>query len=146
MKMKKPGKKRRKVDPLVAFLAGQPIPSTQRTDLDLTMLIPFDEMKAGRGTQDHWAMLASSANVAVMLAELGVLNQEMESFKAAQDALIETRDRGEKTGKWGLSGQAMTLVSAVLELHQEQYRVATRRQVERAIKIVHERVMSGEYM
>ena len=139
-------KKHRPFDAMAAMKAKLPLSQDQRRDVALVMLAAFNALTIGRGSAQCWAHVASAINVGMMMCEIGIHPDKIEIFRAAQAGLIRTRGRGSSTGKWGFDGDALRDITQAINVHQDQYRIATKQQVQQAIYTVHDRVQSGEYM
>jgi len=84
--------------------------------------------KAGCGTEQHWSSLAYCMNVAMVLAELGVMPEGLSAIEGGQDALEIVRN----IGAWQLGSHAFVINSAV-NIFLKQISVAKNQQVVKAI-------------
>lgn len=124
----------------------QPISSRQQDDLSIAYRMSLQSMLRGHGTEQTWSTLACALNVALLLAEEGICGSGLETIIQAQNALIRTRELSKKRGKWAFDGEAMTVVLAATNLHDEQLERATRAQIVCALKEVYRRIELGEVM
>lgn len=102
------------------------------TDLQLPGHIFIEAMKSGHGQEEMGHSLAAMLNIGARLSEHQ--SQEVqEAMSAALDAAQSMMDRGNRTGKWGLSGNEMKAISEGVDLTNEMYSASMRRQVMQAI-------------
>lgn len=131
-------------DPLACIIRRIPLRDDQRRDLGIAYHASLQALISGHGTEQAWATLACAYNVALLLAEQGICPDALPAIKLSQDALLRSRERGRRTGKWGFDGDGLRLVMAVSIIHDDQISIATRRQIVAAIKAVRQRVEEGE--
>lgn len=112
----------------------------QARDLGIAYHASLQAMLTGHGTEQAWSTLACSINIALVLAEKGLGKDSVEIFKAAQTALIESRNRASKLGKWGFDGSGMQQVKTAFAWHDEQIRIATKGQIVDSLKEVRRRI------
>jgi hypothetical protein len=146
--MRKRGAKfNQKVNPLAmygAMRAVTQLDDTQQVDLGTDYWAAFASMKTMHAVEDHFHKLAGAANVAMVLAEQGVMPMALEDFKSAQDALIGVWRRAEKTGRFGFTAAEMDSVREALQLHDLQLQVATQEQALKAVTEVIRRKENGD--
>ncbi|AQW28654.1 hypothetical protein ACKZDW_08000 [Ralstonia syzygii subsp. celebesensis] len=146
--MRKRGKRfttRRDPSAFLRTLVGvKPLEQDQQTDLSIAYRMSFESLRTGHGKETDFHTIACSLNIALVLAERGYGAEWVEQVKAAQVGLVRRMERGQRTGRWGLDGEAMTAMSDALSLHDEQIALATQREIREAIAEVHRRVTIGE--
>ena len=146
--MRKRGKKfttRRDPSALMRALVGvKPLEQDQQTDLGIAYRMALQSLRTGGGQEADAHTLACTLNIALVLAERGYGADWVERVKTAQVGLVRCMERGQRTGRWGLDGEAMTAMSDALSLHDEQIALATQREIREAIAEVHRRVTVGE--
>ena len=146
--MRKRGAKfKRNVNPLAmygAIRAVTQLEDAQQVDLGTDYWSAFASMKTLHAAEDHFHKLAGAANVAMVLAEQGVMPTALEDFKAAQDALIGVWRRAEKTGRLGFVASEMATIKESLLLHDLQLKAATQEQALNAVKEVIRRKENGD--
>lgn len=96
--------------------------------LKLPIRAAYDELKAGRGTQQHWADLSVAVNTALIRAE-GISPLMVEPMLAARDALERMRERYMRTARWGFDGPAIDQVLYGVELHEQLLDLSTPQQM-----------------
>lgn len=84
--------------------------------------------KSGYGTEQHWSSLAYCLNVAMVLAELGVMPEGLSAIEGGQDALEIIR----RIGTWQL-GSHVFAINCAVNILQKQLNTATNQQVVKAI-------------
>lgn len=114
----------------------------------------FDISKAGwaslfvitnapAATVDHWADLATSANLSLMLAEIGIGKEHESVFIRAQEALTRMYARAQ-TGAWRLDGPGVQDVRDMLHLHDQQCELATNQDISAALVEIARRIQAGQ--
>lgn len=142
-------RKKRPIDPmgglgLLNRHSRESLEQDQLRDLGLAYLGALRGMTTGHGNEQQWSTLACSINVAMVLAELGVMPQGLQIIQNAQDALIRVRAHAQISGEWQLGIHAFPLECA-LKLHNQQIKEAGRNQVITAINEVYRRVQEGHH-
>lgn len=113
---------------MVAIWRRQEYEPDELVRLKLPIRAAYDEIKAGRGTQQHWADLAVAINTALIRAE-GISPLMVEPMLAARDALERMRDRYMRTSRWGFDGPAIDQVLYGVELHEQLLDLSTPQQM-----------------
>ena len=122
-----------------------PLDETQLRDLGLAYLGALRGMTTGHGTEALWNTLACSINVAMVLAELGVMPQGLQVINLGQDALIRVRAHAQKTGEWTLGIHAFAIECA-FKFHSQQLKEAFKSQIICALEEVHSRIDAGQHL
>lgn len=91
------------------------------------------ELVHGRGTQYHWDVVTGALNTAIVLDEQCYESANFEPLNAALQAHCRCGVRKKKYGRFGYSGQDLSAVNYALEIHDEQMKRATFREIDRAI-------------
>lgn len=117
----------------------------QLRDLGLAYFSALHGMKSGHGSEQLWSTLACSINVAMVLAELGVMPQGLRVIELGQDALIRVRAHAQQTGIWALGIHAFA-IDCAFKLHHQQIKEAGKAQVIAALEEVHRRVDAGQHL
>ena len=91
------------------------------------------ELVQGRGTKDHWEIVIGALNTAIVLDEQCYESAYFEPLNAALRAHCRCGVRKKKYGKFGYSGQDLAAVNYALEIHDEQMKRATFREIDKAI-------------
>lgn len=91
------------------------------------------ELVQGRGTIDHWSIVTGALNCAVVLDEQCYDSMHHESLMEALRAHGRCGVRKQKHGSFGYTGPDLSAVNFALEIHDEQMKRATFREVDRAI-------------
>ncbi|HEX7911749.1 MAG TPA: hypothetical protein VF534_27160 [Paraburkholderia sp.] len=150
--MSKSKKPRRKYDPARwlnrAVTANEqridaaPLTSGQQTDLGLAYHIAFENMLK-RGSEEDWYILASSLNVALVLAERGYGEEFIPEVKAAMESLMDCKYRADRTGKWAFDGAGVIAMRHAITLHDQQCALATRAEIKKALQAIVKRANEG---
>lgn len=131
-------------DPMACITRRTPLADDQQRDLGIAYRASLQALLTGHGTLQAWSTLACSFNIALLLVEYGVGANNIDTIKRAQDALLRTRERAQRTSKWGFDGEGIRHVLAASNIHDEQLECATRGQIVAALVEVNRRVMMGE--
>lgn len=121
---------------------ANPLTDDQQRDLGLAYHIAFENMLK-RGGEEDWYVLAGSLNVALVLAEKGYGEEFIPEIKAAMEALMSTKYRADRTGKWAFDGDGIQNMRRALELHDQQCAMATRAEIRTALQAIVKRANEG---
>ena len=123
---------------------GTRLADDQKRDLGIVYHVSLAAMLGRYGTEQAWSTLACALNISILLCEYGVSASSIQQIKLAQDALMRSYERAQRTGRWALDGEGIRILQAALLIHDEQISRSTRDQIIRAIAEVHKRVENGE--
>jgi len=125
-------------------IAPRKLDSDQRFDISksgwASMLVILKDPAANA---DHWADLATAANLSLMLAEQGYGQEHEPVIIRAQEALTRMYIRGTEKNIWRLDGQGIQDITDMLHLHDRQCEHATNGDIQQALRTITERVISG---
>lgn len=122
-----------------------PLDETQLRDLGLAYLGALRGMTTGHGTEQLWSTLACSINVAMVLAEMGVMPQGLQVINLGQAALLRVKAHAQQSGEWTLGVHAFALECA-FKFHNQQLKEAGKGQIITALDEVHRRVNVGQHL
>lgn len=131
-------------DPMEWILKRTPLRADQQTDIGLAYHLSLSAMTKGHGTEEAWSTLACAINTALVLAEQGNLAAAEPEIKLAQAALVRSRERAQRTGKWAFDGDGMRDVMRAFALHDQQVESTTKGAISSALNEVYRRVKIGE--
>ncbi len=117
---------------------------TAGTMLHLKNHAALDEVLHGRGTREHIETLIALVNMAEVLASFGIGQDWMPEIEDAQDAIHDMAQRGISGKPFLFTGLEMQKVKVVCELHDEQLKHCTVKQMEDAIAFIGKNVMNGK--
>lgn len=120
-----------------------PMHLDQAIDVECSYRLAFQQMTTGHATEENWAMVTFSLNMAVVMADQGLGAEYTAKINAALEGANRARMRGEKTGQYGLDGPGITAILEAFEVHNEQIRIATKTEVKAAIQEMHRRMDAG---
>lgn len=103
------------------------------------------ELVQGRGTIDHWSIVTGALNCAVVLDEQCYDSMHHESLMEALRAHGRCGVRKQKHGSFGYTGPDLSAVNFALEIHDEQMKRATFREVDRAIAETQRRALDPNH-
>ena len=111
----------------------------------------FDEIRAGRGDKEHVDILINMVNMAEALAKLQLGRDWLPEIGQAQDAIYAMAQRGISGKKFLFTGEEMSIVQTILELHDEQLKNCPVRKMEEALEeinkeFIHDRMRRIEPM
>jgi hypothetical protein len=121
------------------------IDDTQVRDLIMAYGLALRALESGHGTEQAWSTCACSLNVALVLADQGVIPEALSAIKAAMDALMVIHGIAKNTGEWA-AGRHSFVLNCAMGLHDQQIEAASKGQLIYALEQVYARVMSGEVM
>lgn len=102
------------------------------TDLRLPAHLFLEAFRTGHGTEEAAHSLAACMNIGARLSAYQS-EEVQEAMSAALDACQAMMDRGNSTGKWGLSGDELKALGEGVNLTNEMQDASMRRQVMNAI-------------
>lgn len=120
-----------------------PMDLDQVTGIECSYRMAFEQMTHGAATEENWAMVTFSLNMAIVLADQGLGKEYAAKIAAALEGANRARLRGAKTGRYGLDGPAITAICEAFAVHDEQIRIATKAEVQAAIDEMHRRMDAG---
>ena len=125
------------------FVKSGLIPVAQVPDAGMTLQIrnysALDEIVRGNPTKDHADDLIGTVNMAEVLARLfGHGIDWLPEIMDAQDAVFNMASRGVNGKSFRFTGEELAAVRVALEVHTEQLKVTTVKQMEEALNTVAE--------
>jgi hypothetical protein len=116
-------------------IAGAAVADNSSLDkLRLCELAAIDAMTKGMGTPHDWRWIADVLNIAETMAKHGIGPEVLPYCESAQKALLEAKERYDKTGKMGLSGVGIKAVKELWEFHDLQRTSIARSEYEKMIQ------------
>lgn len=132
------------IDTIQYAIDGAAISSREKLDhLLMRELSALDAFAHGKATMQEWQDLVALNNVALTLCGMGIGSEAFADCHAAEDGLIESAARFERTGKMGLSGPALKALRNVIEWHDLQRSSIARSRYEESIRLTTTRVKNG---
>lgn len=119
------------------------LPPENQTNTVTAYHVAIDAMTTGSANLTHFDTLVYAMNIAVILMEQGLGDEDIELIRAAQDGLARAKARYLDRGKLGLDGDALQALKAAAIVHEAHVAVATRGELEDAINEMHARVERG---
>lgn len=113
---------------LLAKRSKAKVDSAQLVEINLVCRASMLAFKAGCGTEQHWSSLAYCLNIAMVLAELGVIRQGLSAIEGGQNALEIVR----RIGTWQL-GSHVFAINCAVNIFKTQLENATNQQMKAAI-------------
>ena len=102
------------------FYNASDLDCTQVRDLQLIGHAAANAIRLGQGVPVDIDNLALISNMALVLAQMGLGADLLPEVLAGQDAVIGMQARLARTGKVGASGDELTALNTLLELHDAQ--------------------------
>ena len=106
------------------------------TKLLLKNHVSFDEIREGRGDKDHVDTLIQMVNMAEALAHLQLGRDWLPEIGEAQDAIYAMAQRGVSGKKFLFTGEELSKVQQILELHDEQLKNCPVKILEQALELI----------
>ena len=123
------------INPIAHAIAGAAIADNAALDkLRLCELSAIDAMTKGMGTPHDWRWLADVLNIAETMAKHGIGPEVLPYCEDAQKALLEAKERFDKTGKMGLSGTGIKAIKELWSFHDLQRTSVARSEYEKMIQ------------
>lgn len=110
---------------------------TYLLDLKLKNHAALVALTQGRATRQDIDFLISMANMCEALYRMGFGTDYEGVVKAGMDALWEVGKRGADTDRFILKAAEMSALNTLMELHDAQMEVVVVKDIENAIKVVH---------
>jgi hypothetical protein len=120
-----------------------PMNLDQAVGIECSYRLAFEQLTHGQPTEENWAMVTFSLNMAIVMADQGLGQEYTGKIAAALEGASRARMRGVKTGRYGLDGPAITAILEAFAVHDEQIRIATKAEVKAAINEMHRRMDAG---
>jgi len=131
-------------DPMAYIHTHTTLAQDQQRDIGIAYRISLHAMMRGSGTEQTWSTVACALNIALMLAEQGILPEAEDVIKRAQEALLRSRERAQRFGTWAFDGEGIKAVLEATNLHDEQMEIAKCSQVVNAMREMYRRIEAGE--
>lgn len=144
--MSKPRKHRTIRDPWACIRNRLPLDTSQQISIGAAYHTNLQAILNGGGTDQIWATLACSLNIAMMLCEQGFNAGQLDTIKQAQQAMLSCKARAAKHGRYGFTGDEARLVMEACTIHDDQIAAATKSQVSAALRDLHQRIEAGEVL
>lgn len=125
------------------YESATPLRDDQLTDLGSAYWLSFHGLTNGDATEEQWSCVVCSLNIAMALAEAGIGAECEQDVVIAMDGAFRAKIRSERTGNFRLDGDAVRDITAALHMHDEQMKLAHRREIEGALLTVQQRVKAG---
>lgn len=108
-----------------------------KTNLRLPPHLILEAYKTGKGDEQGAHTLAACVNIGVVLARKQT-QEAQQVMSAALEAMHKVMDRGNQTGKWGMSGDEMKAIGESLNLTDDMQDCVTREDMREVIKTVYQ--------
>lgn len=129
---------------LHAITASTPFPDAEVQRIMLNVYAAYDELVAGRGTDEHFNRIAVVLNIGVIRAEDGGNGAPAVAvFKDAQQALMECDALQARHGRYGFTGPGLQAMREALILYEDILRASTPLQMHQGQQEVMRRAQQG---
>ena len=139
----------RNADPLAQLRAvsrSTKLDESQKVDLGVSYWASFANLVTGEAHHEAWNTVVCAVNISVLLTELGICADEINSLHEAQRALLRGRDRGAKTGHFRLDGDGIQSVRHAMHIHDAQLTAATQGQIKQVLATLKDRIQNGQVL
>lgn len=82
--------------------------------------LALEDIRLGQSTEEGIGWVVNAANMALIIAELGLGGDYIGDIKAAQEALMRMLERQQRTGRYTLDGPGLTACALMMDVHQAQ--------------------------
>ncbi len=120
-----------------------PMTDAQLTDLGVAYWLSLENLRTGAATEEAWFCVVCALNVGLALSEAGIGDEYEPALVLALDGAFRAKIRSAKSGTFRLDGEAMTDITAALQIHDSQMELATRAEVTEAMRTVYRRIKEG---
>lgn len=132
------------VNPITFAIEGAAItPDAHLAQLRVRELAALESFRTGTATLQDWSDINAMNNIAETMSRNGIGVEVLSICLQAQDHLIESAKRFEKTRRMGATGPALQCWRDLYEYHDLQRTSVSRSEYERMIKKTTDRVRSG---
>ena len=131
-------------DPMGWILKRSPMADDQQRDIGLTYRISLQGLLTGHGNGQAWATVSCALQFAAALCERGIHAHALHTIRLAQEAMVRTRERAKRHGKWALDGDGIRAVQDAFNIHDQQIKTATRAVITETLEEVRKMVEEGE--
>lgn len=115
----------------------------QQTDLGAAYWLSIDNLAIGSADEEHWSCVVCATNIGMALSETIIGAEYEPDFVRALDGLFRAKVRSKKSGNFRLDGEALRDVKYVMEIHDEQLRHVSKRELVTAMELVRQRINDG---
>ncbi|MGL4576199.1 MAG: hypothetical protein ACRCV9_15565 [Burkholderiaceae bacterium] len=127
-------------------LGTQPIKPDSVTELALNARLALHCLLTGAAVEAHAHTLAQTANLTMLMAELGYGAEHLPVIKLAQMGCVRCLDRGARLNTWALDGPAIQPMKDTLDTFEAQILSATAAEFLGAIEESFRRLDAGEVL
>ena len=103
-----------------AAVSTAPLDADQLVDLGIGYHHALTALRTGAGGWSDANDLAMAANVALLLAEVGIGGEYLPAIRDAQDAIVALLARGQRVGRYVFDGPGLVAVTELLSVHDAQ--------------------------
>lgn len=136
---KKPRRRYAKGSGLSAISASLPFAEETKTSLKSKAYLSWAAFKSGTATTDDFDLLAATANVCMVQAEV-IHPQCVAICKEATDSLMSIRERHDRLGRFGVDAEALRVMPELLEFYSELLDNSTPRQMADSVEAAFKRL------
>ena len=146
MSAKKPRRVRWPVTGNTLHIATHNVSKPLPADIDDVMRTMRTAARAfceGRGSNDHWAVLAGHVDMALSIERQGVVRGLSEFWKLADEVVQALYSRANVKGEWvspALYADEINALNSFLDMHHYQIQQLSRSEYSAAIKSAHGRI------
>ena len=131
--------------PVYKAMHRTPMADTKQVDLAIQSHLAFESIVCGQGKLHDLEVLASTANVALVLAEQGYGPECEIKIKDAAQAVLRAHTRaGKHSGRIGFDGPGAQAIRDLIDIHTQQLAAASQADVIDALHTVQARIKAGK--
>jgi len=116
----------------------------QLADLSIAFRLAYQCMVDGHATEENWAVVVSSLNIALVLSESGYGAEYQTIISDALAGAWRAKQRADKGMSWGFDGDGQQAIKRALSVHEDQIADTPKHALVDAIKEVHLRYTNGQ--
>ncbi|WP_144106660.1 hypothetical protein [Paraburkholderia sp. BCC1886] len=112
-------------------------------DLGIAYHLALGEMRAGRGSEEHWSTIVCALNIALVLSEHSNQREaDVAVVNGALDSAVAARDAAQIFNIWQFDEDQGRKIADAILLHDEQMSRISRRTLKAAMDEMHRRLAS----
>lgn len=124
----------------------QPLTQTETIALENPVMLAFQKLSSGAGTEHCFHTLAAAINVTMILCE--DIEDKLPEITAllARDGLMRTHDRFAKIGQWGFDALALRNIPPAIDLYCQLIKLLPPLQFANAMREAIRRMQRGDVL
>lgn len=132
------------VNPITHAMEGAAMTSTEKLDaVRIRELSAIESFRIGHGTRHDWDYLCDMCNASETMVDMGIVPEALEPKIAAHKALVQIRERFNRTQKFGVTGPELEALREAFRWHDAQRTQIHQSKYEEALRLTINRIRSA---